>query len=115
VVTFGDEANGTGLTLHPGQKLILRLPGESPSTGYGWRILGGLGPHVKLIDRTAVSDLPPPPPGQPAMAGGGGTAVYRFVAERPGPALLRLGLFPPGHGRPVARVFRLRVTVAAVQ
>jgi predicted secreted protein len=108
-VTVGDDSNYKSVTLHSGQTLMLRLSGESPSTGYAWKLLTGTGPHLALTSHNFESDVPAP--GQPPVVGGGGTSVYLFTAKRPGVAVLRLALYPPGRDRRIAKSFRLRVNV----
>jgi predicted secreted protein len=110
-VTVGDDSNYKSVTLHSGQTLMLRLSGESPSTGYAWKLITGTGTHLTLTSHNFDSDAPPPAPGQPPLVGGGGTSVYLLTAKRPGVAVVRLALYPPGRDRKIVKSFRLRVVV----
>jgi predicted secreted protein len=111
-VSVSDSASGTTVKLHGGETLTIALSGESGSTGYAWKLLSGRGKVLGLTDHSYKSDLPPPAPGQPAVVGGGGTATFVFTAKHPGTAFVRLGLYPPGRHRHVAKIFRLKVVVS---
>ncbi len=105
MVTLDNGADGTEIHIHPGQKLVLRLSGESGSTGYRWKLISGPSHHLVQIARTYESNVKPP------NVGGGGTAVYTFALHHPGKADLKLGLFPPGRGRPADHFFTLHVDI----
>jgi len=110
-VTVDLSAKGTEIQLHTGQTLVVRLTGESPSTGYGWRVVSNPSHHMAQLDRGSIPDHPPPAPGQPPLVGGGNTAVFTFKAQSPGKALLKLALFPPGRRRKPVAFFDLRIVV----
>jgi predicted secreted protein len=110
-VSVTDDASGTTVKLHGGDPLTISLSGESGSTGYAWKLLSGRGKVLALADHSYKSDLPPAVPGKPAMVGGGGTATFIFTAKHPGTAFVRLGLYPPGRHRHIAKIFRLKVIV----
>jgi predicted secreted protein len=110
-VVIDDSAAGTVVHLHPEQKLIVKLPGESGSTGYRWKTVSGLGRSLMQTDHSFKSDAPPPAPGQPPMVGGGGTAVFTFVAKYHGRTNLKLALLPPGRHRKPATLFHIYIEV----
>jgi len=91
--------------------LALRLPGESGSTGYRWKLISGTGWQLAQTARSYESTTPPPAPGQPVMVGGGGIAIFIFTARHRGVVPLRLALLPPGRGRKPAKMFHVRVHV----
>jgi predicted secreted protein len=95
--------------LHVGQKLVVRLPGESASTGYRWKLLSGTGRFLLQKDRKFVRDHPPRPPGSPPVVGGGGKAVYVFEARHAGRSALSLGLYSPGRKR--TRLFSVKLVI----
>ncbi len=98
------------MKLHVGQKLVVRLPGESGSTGYHWKLLSGAGRFLVQKERKFVPDHPPPPPGAPPVVGGGGKAVYVFEARHAGKSALSLGLFSPGRKR--KHLFSVKLVIA---
>jgi predicted secreted protein len=110
-VIVEDAAAGTVVHLHPEQKLIVKLSGESGSTGYRWSVVSGVGHALVQTDRSFQSDAPPPTPGRPPVVGGGGTAVFTFVAKHHGHSNLKLVLLPPGRHRKPAKFFHVLVDV----
>jgi predicted secreted protein len=110
-VIVDESAAGTIVHLHPDQKLIVKLPGESGSTGYRWKVVSGVGRALVQTDRSFQSDAPPPAPGKPVMVGGGGTAVFTFVAKHRGHSDLKLALLPPGRHRKPAKFFHVIVDI----
>ena len=79
-ITIGPAANGTTIRLHPGDTLVVRLPGN-PTTGYRWSAS-----RVPVVLRRLSSTYVPT---LPKRLGQGGTFVFRFAAER-GSGTLRL-------------------------
>ena len=110
-VIVEEAAARTVVHLHPDQKLIVKLAGESGSTGYRWKVVSGVGRSLLQTDRSFQSDAPPPAPGAPPMVGGGGTAVFTFVAKHHGRSDLKLALLPPGRHRKPAKFFQIFVDV----
>jgi len=111
-VIVEEAAAGTVVHLHPEQKLIVKLSGESGSTGYRWSVVSGVGRALVQTDRSFQSDAPPPAPGQPPMVGGGGIAVFTFVAKHHGRTSLKLALLPPGRHRKPAKFFQLAIDIS---
>jgi len=111
--TVGDDANGTTVHLHPGQKLIVRLT-ENRAAGYNWRLASGPGAHLSKPERTFEPESAAPPvPAPPSHVPGApnGTAVFVFTAERPGVASVQFVQYSPWHRHSTRRTFRLRVVV----
>jgi inhibitor of cysteine peptidase len=101
LLTLGPEDGGRTVTVHPGDRIVLRLP-ENPTTGHRWN---GAFPDVLRVTRDANDPAEDAP-------GAGGARVIELTAERSGDgevALRRARAWdPPAAGDPE---FRLRVTV----
>jgi inhibitor of cysteine peptidase len=101
IVSIGQKANGTRVSLQAGDKLRVTLRGN-PSTGYTWKVLS--------VDR---SILKPgvwsyrPGGGAP---GAGGLETRSFMALKPGTTRLKLGQVQAGSKR-VAKTFLVIVAV----
>lgn len=104
-ITVGPAASGDCRTLDRGDLLVVRLP-SNPSTGYAWKVAGGVDRMLALAGRAYV------PPTDATRVGAPGTAILRFRAATPGSARLRLVYVRPWE-KSVApqRTFTLRVTV----
>jgi predicted secreted protein len=110
-ITVDDSANGTSVKMPVGETLTVRLSGASGSTGYHWLVLRGSGLWLTLESQTMEPDAPPPAPGAPPMLGGSATTVLVFKAKRPGFAIVRAALYPPGNRVRVAKIYRLKVAI----
>ena len=111
----GDDANGTTVQLHPGQKLIVRL-GENRAAGYNWRLEHGGGGHLSRPERSFEPESGGPPIASPPAhipGAANGAAVFVFTAERPGRTSVQFVLSSPWHRGMRRRTFNLRVVVGA--
>jgi predicted secreted protein len=103
-VTIGASSNGKSLSLKPGDRLVVRLPGN-PSTGYRWDV-ARLPASLRALGTSYETRKTTPP-----MAGQGGIFVYRFAA-RPGRGTLRLVYHRPWEKQaPALKTFFVGVTV----
>jgi inhibitor of cysteine peptidase len=106
-VLVGKHDSGRTVVLRKGDTVRLTLS-ENPSTGYRWRFRKRATKRVlRLVSSKFVSN-----PSSPGQVGVGGKHKYVFKARRKGRTSFRLGLFPPGKGRPIARRFSLKVRVS---
>lgn len=76
-----DHANGSTLTLAPGQDLIIRLP-ENPTTGYRWVVESCGAMRLDADDFIVTS----------TRIGGGGTRQLRWSVRAPGRSEISLTL-----------------------
>lgn len=102
VITLGPGANGTHVSLHRGEALVLRLPGNA-TTGYRW-VVTRTPPSLHLVRTTYVAP-------KAGVVGRGGTYVFRFSAL-PGSGTLLLDYRRPWEKQAAPlRTFRLTVRV----
>ncbi len=108
-VVVTDDANGTTVTLQPGQTLVVRLA-ANPTTGYLWQIAE--------VDRAVLRPLGEeagytPQASDGARLGAGGTAEWRFEAVGQGTTVLTLHYLRPWEADAApARTFTLTVKIA---
>ena len=83
VKIVGADADGTTITLRPGQTLIVRLA-ANPTTGYEWALAE--------VDPQILRQVTEPgfTPSSGARVGAGGVVEWRFQAQKEGATILRL-------------------------
>ena len=105
VVTLRTEANGTSVTLQPGQTLKVTLP-SNPSTGYSWQIAS----LPECLESAGESEFESE--AEEGVVGAGGTETLTFEAVEAGDAMLELEYRRPWEtGVEPADTFSADVTV----
>jgi inhibitor of cysteine peptidase len=108
IVRVGLSANGKTEVLHPGDVLVVSLPGN-PTTGFSWRLRKVDRAVLKLTSSAYIPNKTSPP-----KVGSGGKFVFRFRALVEGRTPLRLVYVRGGKVNTTpARMFRLTVFVIA--
>jgi inhibitor of cysteine peptidase len=104
IVVIDQSTNESTLTLRVGQELELSLE-SNPTTGYIWQLTdleGGVLVQLGEVEYSSGSEL----------VGGGGVETFRFAAEKPGSATLRLEYLRPWEeGIAPEKVFSVEVVV----
>jgi predicted secreted protein len=90
-VTVTKEKDGREAALKVGDILQVELPGKA-GTGYSWSAVAAGAPYLKLISQDSR-----PVAGQPPL-GGPVVQVWRFRAEKPGTALIKMSYYRPWEG-----------------
>ena len=101
-LVLGPAANGTTVSLHRGEALVVRLAGN-PTTGYRWSSVR-VPPSLRFASSQYVAAKPQRP-------GRGGTYVFRFRAVR-GSGKLTLAYARPWERTKPLRSFVLTVRAA---
>jgi predicted secreted protein len=79
-------------------KMFTVVISSNPTTGYQWKLLGGLDPSHAVFDRQEYKPLG-------RAIGSGGRDVWYFKAAEPGTFTLHFAQFPPKTGaEPVMRL-----------
>lgn len=89
-VTVGKEQGGRGIALKVGNILQIELPGRG-GTGYSWSVVATGAPYLKLISQE-TRQVKKGLPGGPVMQ------VWRFQAEKPGTAEIKMSYYRPWEG-----------------
>ncbi len=107
-IVVTDEANGTTVSLRPGQTLVVRLK-ANPTTGYRWELIKVNQAILKLTGKAGYT----PSISDQQIVGSGGTAEWRFEAVGSGTTVLTLHYLRPwtSNAKP-AKMFSLTVKVA---
>jgi predicted secreted protein len=90
-ITVTQEQAGRELTLKKGDILQIELPGTG-GTGYSWSVEAAGGPYLKLMSQDTKL-VGGPRPGSPVMQ------IWRFKAERPGAAEIKMAYYRPWEGK----------------
>ena len=102
LLTLDEDANGTSLSLHVGERVVLRLR-EAPTSGFRWAVEAAGEPACEL----RRGDYTPP-----QAAGGEGMCEFTLAASKPGNARVSLALQRGWQKNAApARRFELTVTV----
>lgn len=105
VVQIGQKANGTTVSLHPGDTLAVSLAGNI-TTGFSWSVVSVKPAVLKSVSRQYVEKKAGPCCGQ------GGVFILRFRAVAAGRTPLRLGYARPFEkSTPPAQTFAITAVV----
>jgi inhibitor of cysteine peptidase len=98
------------LEVAAGATFEVRLEANA-TTGYQWKVLEPLDPHLAFVSDVYEPTPTPPGPGGAVMVGSGGTARFTFKGVTAGQATLRLGYARPWEKGPPGQVRTWEVTV----